>query len=509
MFKKAFILYGCQIYKAVLPLAFTPLILNTLGAERYGMIAFFYMLVGLLGLLDAGISGSFLKLVATNRDVTINYRKVTVLFVKVLLLFIFISGGVILFFIISDNFIATSWLKTSIEKHEAIYSIKAIGFILAALYIKSYLSSFLNGMEKQEWVNIWSVFYSSLFYFGTFYAIREIESTLYVFFNVMLTLAMLDVLAIFGLAIYAYISHINKLKIESNRRYELDEKNGNELKFKNVLRFSLQLSGLSLIWVVATQIDKFVLSAYISLEEYAKYQIAVQVCAVIAIFSSPLTQLLLPRLSALYADNKLNEYAKLYCSVMLIFIIFFAPIMPYFFIFGDDLIALWMGDCILAKSINAYAKWLVSAAYIAATMNFIFILLYTLGQLKKHFYAYAIYSCFTIPLSIFFAKNYGAVGSAKFVFWHTFIFMLLWGGMQIKSKLPCFIVLCSIVYISTILLSTLFFEFSFRIADGYDLHWSLELFIPPIINLLLYTFLLYIFKKRVNFFLSNLRLALN
>ncbi|CAJ1864278.1 hypothetical protein COOFOMLJ_03048 [Aeromonas veronii] len=474
------------------------------------MIAFFYMLVGLLGLLDAGISGSFLKLVATNRDVTINYRKVTVLFVKVLLLFIFISGGVILFFIISDNFIATSWLKTSIEKHEAIYSIKAIGFILAALYIKSYLSSFLNGMEKQEWVNIWSVFYSSLFYFGTYYAIREIERTLYVFFNVMLTLAILDVLAIFGLTIYAYISHINKLKkIESNKRYQLDEQNGNELKFKNVLRFSLQLSGLSLIWVVATQIDRFVLSAYISLEEYAKYQIAVQVCAVIAIFSSPLTQLLLPRLSALYADNKLNEYAKLYCSVMLIFIIVFAPIMPYFFIFGDDLITLWMSDHVLAESINAYAKWLVSAAYIAATMNFIFILLYTLGQLKKHFYAYAIYSCFTILVSIYIASNYGAVGSAKFVFFHTIIFMLLWGGAQIKSKLPCFIVLCVVVYISVILSSTLFFGFSFYIMDNYDLHGSLKLFIPPIIHLFFYACLVYFFKKRISSFISNLSLVLN
>lgn len=506
MLKKTIILYCCQIYKAILPLAFTPIILNVLGVERYGMIAFFYMLVGLLGLLDAGIGGSFLKLVSTNRNALANYRKVSALFIKVLLFLLFISAGVIVFFITADHYIATKWLNTSLEKLEVIYAVKAIGVILAALYIKSYLSSFLNGMEKQEWVSIWSVCYCSLFYFLTFYAIREIESNLYVFFNVMLVVAILDVLVISGLLIYAYFCHLNKLvKIEQKHNTELSS----ELNFKNVLRFSLQLSGLSLIWVVATQIDKLVLSACIALDEYAKYQIAVQVCAAIAVFSAPLTQILLPRLSAFYAENKLNEYVKLYCIAILAFIIFFAPIMPYFFIFGDDLIALWVGDYYLAKLINSYARWLVSAAYIAATMNFIFILLYTLGQLKKHFYAYAIYSCFTIPLSIFVANSYGALGSARFVFFHTLVFMLIWGGWQIKIRLPKLIMPLLCVYCSLVFLSIFVFYFSLEISSEFNIHYLLKIFAPPIVNLSIILGLLYAFRDRFTFLFSNIKLILD
>lgn len=506
MFKKAFILYGCQIYKAVLPLAFTPLILNTLGAERYGMIAFFYMLVGLLGLLDAGVSGSFLKLVATNRSKLISYKKVTILFCKVFVVFIFISIVLWLCFFIGDEYIATNWLNTSIESSEATYAIKTIGFILATLYIKSYLSSFLNGMEKQEWVTIWSVGYSSLFYFLSYYAIKNIDDTLIAFFKVMFVLSLLDLLVVICLVMVVYFKHYRILSLEllnkgAGSNFSCDD----ELSLKRTLRFSIQLSGLSIIWVVATQIDKFILSAYISLDEYAKYQIAVQLCSVIAIFSGPLTQILLPRLSSLYASNQLQEYSKLYCSSIILFIGILSPLLPYFFIFGNDLITLWMKDTMLSQSINMYAKWLMAASFIAATMNFVFICLYSLGQLKYHFYAYATYSLFTIPLSIFVAKNYGAIGSAKFVFFHTLIFMLVWGGWQMKKKFPGFFNFLALIYIFIIVLSSSVFLIM-SITLGESTYLAVRVFIPPLCNFLLLCGLFFMFRCKIISAISSVKL---
>lgn len=507
MFKKAFILYGCQIYKAVLPLAFTPLILNILGAERYGMIAFFYMLVALLGLLDAGVSGSFLKLVATNRSRLIAYKKVAILFCKAFVVFIFISIVLWLCFYVGDEYIATNWLNSSIESSEATYAIKAIGFILAALYIKSYLSSFLNGMEKQEWVTIWSVGYSSLFYFISYYAIKNIDNTLITFFDVMFAVSLLDLFVVICLVVVVYFKHCRTLNLEllNNKGADSNLPCSDELSIKRTLRFSIQLSGLSLIWVVATQVDKFVLSAYISLDEYAKYQIAVQLCSVIAIFSGPLTQILLPRLSSLHASNQLQEYSKLYCSSILIFIGVLSPLLPYFFIFGDDLITLWMKDTMLSQSINMYAKWLVAAAFIAATMNFVFICLYTLNQLKYHFYAYATYSLFTIPLSIFVAKNYGAIGSAQFVFCHTLIFMLVWGGWQMKKKFPSFVGFLVLFYILiTVLSSSVFMIMSMILGESTYL--AVRVFIPPLCNFLLLCCLFFIFRCKIISVISSVKL---
>jgi O-antigen/teichoic acid export membrane protein len=69
--QKISILYASQLYRAAFPLLLVPLIIGLLGTERYGIVSFFTMLITLMGLLDAGISGTFVKLIAT----TVSTRK--------------------------------------------------------------------------------------------------------------------------------------------------------------------------------------------------------------------------------------------------------------------------------------------------------------------------------------------------------------------------------------------------------------------------------------------------
>ena len=503
MFKKVVIVYGCQVYKAVLPLIFIPLLISLLGVDKYGMIAFFYTLVGLLGLLDAGIGGTFLKLIATYKSNARDYNSVAKIFLKVLLLFVVISLCLWLFFNLKENFIITRWLNISINKHEAEYSIKSMGLVLAALYLKSYLSSFINGMEKQEFITIWGGVYNTIFYFGSYYALKNIEQSLFVFFSLMKWLALVDLLMTSLVVVYVYIKHHKILSAaDSQSILEFKEYKGS-LSLKSVFMFSMQLSGLSLIWVIATQIDKVVLSAYIPLVEYAKYQVAVQVSTSIAIFSAPLSQLLLPRLSFYYSNLRLYEYTQLYCRSLLWFVLILVPIVPYFFIFGSDLISLWMRDNALGGQVNNYARWLVASAFMAAIMNFVFIFLYSVGKLKKHFIAYAIYSSLTIPLSIFFAKNYGASGSAIFVFSHTLCFMLIWGGLQLKLRFPSFAFTFFIFSFIILIISTLNFILLSVIFSG-DSSVLLRTFLPPVSNCIVLFILYCALKSKINHFVSSI-----
>lgn len=505
MIKKAIILYSCQMYKALLPLVFVPLILNVLGAERYGMIAFFYMLVGLLGLLDVGVSGTFLKLVSTNRGNIKNYKTVTSLFVKVLFLFVTVGSVLYLTFFIKQEYITTNWLNTRVAHDEALYAVKSIGFILALLYVKSYLTSFLNGMEKQELVMVWSVFYNTVFYFGSYVTIKYIESSLFTYFQLMKWLALVDVFAVVFFVGRVYLFHLRCLEssneVDVNKQAECQ---GSQLTLSSVVKFSIQLSGLSMIWVIATQVDKFVLSTYIALDEYAKYQIAVQVCSTIAIFSAPLTQMLMPRLSSLYSQNENSEYIKLYCNSILIFIILLAPVGPYFFYFGDELISLWMGNAILGAEINMYAKWLVSAAFIASTMNFIFICLYSVGQIKQHLYVYALYSFFTIPISIYTAKHFGALGSSIFIFVHSLLFMLIWGGVQLRKRFNGFICNFSLIFLGVVSCSSSVFWLLSKMLSSKNM-LAITALTPPVINFIILMTVVFVLKNKINAFVAAVR----
>jgi len=505
MINKAIILYCLQLYKALLPLAFIPLIINVLGTERYGIIAFFYMLVGLLGLLDAGISGTFLKLVATNKGDIKNYRKVFVLFIKILFVFILIGFSLFIFFNLKEEYVVSTWINTKVARKEALYAVQSIGLILFLLYVKSYLSSFVNGMEKQELVSIWGGVYNTIFYFGSYISIRYIDGSLFSFFYIMKWLAILDVLVVIIMVFLIYTGHV-RILLASDLIHDKDvpELIGNEFKLTKIIKFSIQLSGLSIIWVIATQIDRFVLSMYIPLDEYAKYQIAVQLSSTIAVISAPLTQILLPKLSNLYHDNQHQLYTKLFCNSLVIFTFLLAPLGPYFFYFGGDLISLWIGDAELAYEVNNFSKWLVSAAFVSAIMNFIFIYLYSVGHLKQHFYAYALYSLFSVPLSILVAKHYGAIGSAKFVFAHTLIFMLIWGGWQLKSKFIGLAYQYLIMLISVLVISNVCFYVFFDILGKYNT--IIKVFSPPFINFFLMLLIAIVFKEKVLIMVRNVKL---
>ncbi len=460
------------------------------------MIAFFYMLIGLLGLLDAGIGGAFIKLIATNRDHEVNYRKVVLLYKKFLFFFFLVACALFGFFYFNHEYIVRDWLNTSVDHDEAIYSVKSMGFVLAFFYIKSYLVSFLNGMERQELSAIWAGVYGTFFYLGSFLALENIEGNLFSFFYWMQLVAVLDLFVILCLVVFVCVGQFRILSHHVRGEDINPVANcSEEIVLSKVLRFSLQLSGLSIIWVIATQIDKFVLSAYIPLGEYGKYQIAVQLSSAVAIFSVPVTQLLLPRLSNLFTQAQSGSYIYLYANSILIFSMLVAPLSLYFFYFGSDLLNLWLGEIQLAKEVNSYAKWLVSAAFFAAMMNFVFICLYSIGQLKTHFYVYAFYSVLTIPTSIFVASEYGATGSSKFIFLHTFVFMLMWGGFQFYVRFKNFLKLFSFSIALIILVSFVNFGL-LSAALNFDGAGYIRAILPPIVNLLI-LFLLFIGFRKV------------
>ena len=495
MYKKLSILYFAQIYKAILPLIFIPIILKALGAERYGMISFFSMLVGWLGILDIGVSGSFLKLVATSKNNAHAFEKTCNLFFKISLCFLAISIVLSASVFLSANYLATQWLQTKIEANESITCIKIIGFVLALNYIKIYLSSFLTGMEKQHFLAGWGAIASSLLYAGSYGAIFIGPVPLLSYFYSVLFFSFVD-LSVIALMLFFVIKKNNQqLQMRPDPSSDSAKE---EISIRNILHFSLQLSGLSAIWVIATQIDKLILSKYVALADYAHYQIAAQLSMLISVFIAPLSQYLMPRLSALWNEKKPQELIQQLMYFLLFFIIAIGPIPIYFFLLGDNLVFAWMHNRQLGHDINNYAKWLTAASYISALMNFMFILRYALGKLKKYFYSYALYSAITIPTSIAIAKYWGAGASAKFIFLHSFIFMLICGAGSIRKMvrglLP--LITSTMLLVSLASLST-FYVFSKISADSLYSNLLLKVIIPPLINYFLIVATLWALKKRL------------
>ncbi|THJ37654.1 oligosaccharide flippase family protein, partial [Aeromonas veronii] len=160
MKKKMLILYCSQIYRTILPLLFIPLTIAILGPEQYGLISFMTMLLSFLALLDAGVSGTFIRMISIHRNNILEFCSVIKLYNRALGVFLFISILLFLFIYNFSDVISSQWLNTSIDYETTKNAIEIIGFVLGVYYLKLYICSFFYGVEKQVVISVWGCIYT-------------------------------------------------------------------------------------------------------------------------------------------------------------------------------------------------------------------------------------------------------------------------------------------------------------------------------------------------------------
>ncbi|MGN5002997.1 lipopolysaccharide biosynthesis protein [Aeromonas sp. 82P] len=429
MKKKMLILYCSQIYRTILPLLFIPLTIAILGPEQYGLISFMTMLLSFLALLDAGVSGTFIRMISIHRNNILEFCSVIKLYNRALGVFLFISILLFLFIYNFSDVISSQWLNTSIDYETTKNAIEIIGFVLGVNYLKLYICSFFYGVEKQVVISVWGCIYTTLFYGGSYLSIRYIESSIGCYLDSIYWISLFDIIVIFLMLCYYIYNKETLCNIEDGG--EGTDCCYDKFNLFSVIKQSGYLSCLSLVWIITTQLDKLILSTYTELSDYAHYQIATQLSSLVIVLTMPISQYLMPRLSYLFKTNNILLFKRHIILFICLFILLCTQIVSYFFIYGDGLIGLWMNNPSLGHSVNNYAKWLVLSSYVAALINFLFLVLYAIDDIKSHFYAYLLYSIFVIPSTIFIAKVWGATGCAIFLAIHTSFFGVVWGGGEI------------------------------------------------------------------------------
>ncbi|WP_127021656.1 lipopolysaccharide biosynthesis protein [Rheinheimera mangrovi] len=453
MLIKLGVLYGAQTLKALLPLVFVPLILDITGPEQYGLVSLLALFIGLLGLLDAGVSGGITRLVAIHKNDVQGVKKVFSFYLKVFCVLFAVAILLFTFVVLSKDLIENNWLKSNLKPEIVSQSLLIMGFILFVSYLKTYLTSFLNGLERQVPLAYWSVTSTLAYYFGSYLGLVYSSGDILVYFLIMLVVSVIDFLVVSSLVLYYYSVEKTMLAKKNVLNYISSSYQNENIKVRDFVGTTIHLSGLSLLWVVATQVDKLVLTKYIPLEEFAYYQIATQVSLCLGLFTVPLTQFLLPRLSSLFSNGDSDRLSELFTKFFLAFIAIVTPIIPLFFLCGAELIYVWIGSRDISENVNGYAKWLISSAYFYGITNFLFIILFAVGKLKYHFRAYSLYSLLTIPLSVIVAMKFGGEGSAFFIFLHSMIFMFFWSGFVLNSLIPKLIKYGFMVFTASLLSS--------------------------------------------------------
>ena len=276
---------------------FIPLYIKFLGFESYSVISFTFILVGLMLILDGGLTATLLREFSRKDKDRLN--KISIF--KTLESFYFILSLVgILLVIVFSNYIANHWINTDhIEKDELSIILKIFGVELGFQLLFRFYMGGLLGLEKQVKANVyqllWGIcrnalvvvviyYYPSLEVFIIWQAVSTILFTLFL---------RMSLLKSFDLSRWTF-------------SFEIDKK-----IIKDIGGFAGGMLLIAIVSAVNTQLDKLTISKFLDIENLGYYTLAVSLSQGLVLLVNPLLTAILPTLTGLFSENKVKESLEL------------------------------------------------------------------------------------------------------------------------------------------------------------------------------------------------------
>lgn len=146
--------------------------------------------------------------------------------------------------------------------------------------------------------------------------------------------------------------------------------------------------------------------------EVALFSLSVALEAYVFLVITIFTKFFLPKISNYFHTNKSIDGLLAYTSKVQI--LFTSAILIGFYVLGKDFILIWVGD----QFFDVYIIFFLLTAHTILTIPFDLLQSKLLVEDKAHFRTIAsvIHMVIALPLSIFLAKDYGAIGSALAIF---------------------------------------------------------------------------------------------
>jgi O-antigen/teichoic acid export membrane protein len=420
-------IYSVRIYTAIITIALIPFIIKILGIESYGLIGFFTVLQACLSILDAGIGGVLTRQAIVSKVNKEQYSKFGELYKKIIIVFICVTILTLLLGSFVGVKYSGSWLKTALDDSVVIPCMIAMFWIFAIRYLQGPFRSILLANEKQVTITTINLITVTTSQPLALLLLTVLHGGVFDYFLVQLVSALLTTsLIIF----YGEKSRRDVLKLLPE---DVCSKNYSGMSLRSVISFALQLSTLSILWVIVNQSDKLALTKYMNLSDYGGYSVAVSVTAVLAILSDPLNQFLQPRLTKHYHAREYQMYSKLIINSFKFITLLTIPLGVFLFFYSKELLFVWSGDRHLSQVVSRYLPWIFMGSIFAVFSNIIFLILYSIGDLKKHTIIYGAYSIIIVPLNIYIAKNFLGEGASILFFISSMLLFVLWGGYNLNK----------------------------------------------------------------------------
>jgi len=393
--------FAGSIWQALMALIFIPFYIKFMGIESWGLVGVFSTLLIVFGLLDLGLSSTLNREMARLSVLPRKEQEMRNL-VRTLEVFYWIVAVLVGIIVVSlSPFIAHQWVKAGRLSPKTIeQAILIMGFVMALQMPVGFYSGGLMGLQKQVLLNAINVGISTLRGAGAVLILWLVSPTIQAFFLWQIVIGIINT---FFLALFLW----RRLPLGDNKAVFQKQ------LLKSIWRFTAGMSGITILAVILTQMDKVILSKMLSLEMFGYYMLASMVAMSLGRLFTPVFYSIYPRFTQLVAINDQDGLKRLYhksCQFMAVLIL---PVAIVIALFSYEILLLWTQNPATAEKTHLLVSILICGTALNGLMNPPYALQLAFGWTKLSVFKNIIAVSILVPLIIYVTRRYGATGAAS------------------------------------------------------------------------------------------------
>jgi O-antigen/teichoic acid export membrane protein len=391
---------GGQAWRALMSLIFVPFYVHILGVEAYGLIGLYTSVQLMLALLDAGLRPTLSREMARFTGGSMDALGIRTLLRSAECLIV-----VPVLIIIAGMLVAAPWLADYLVHAKTIrgpavtHAFMIMGGVAAAQLIESMYASCLSGLQRQVLQNMIMSFVATLRGFGSL-AVLYLTPTVTAYF------------------IWQAVSSVVSLLLLMAAVYHTLPTPGGPVRFnlsslRPIKNYALGMLSISLVSLLLTQSDKFVLARYMPLAEVGLYSIASSLASALSTLSSPIGVALYPRLAQLLELNDIPLMAQTFHRTARFTVILVGSASAMLVFFGQPLMTLWLHNPALAVQVSGILLLMALGGLAISLTALPYMVQLAYGWTSLTLKINIISLLVFLPGMIFAVRHFGALGAAS------------------------------------------------------------------------------------------------
>jgi O-antigen/teichoic acid export membrane protein len=393
--------FAGSIWQALMSFIFIPLYIKFTGIESWGLIGIFLTLQAMSSILDLGMSNTLNREMARLSALKDREQEMRNLVRTLEMLYWSIAAFVGITIVSLSPVIAHHWIKASQLSPKTIeQAFLLMGLAIALQMPVGFYSGGLMGLQRQVLLNAINIVTNTLRGIGAVLLLWLVSPTIQAYFLWQIVVSIINIL---------FVAMFLKRRLSFGGNTAVFQKQ----LLKGVWRFAAGMSGIAILGVILTQMDKVILSRMLPLETFGYYTLASTVAMSLGYLISSVFYSVYPMFTQSASIDDQDGLKRLYhksCQFMSVVIL---PVAIVTALFSYEIILLWTRNPVTAEKTHLLVSILICGTAINGLMNLPYALQLAFGWTKLSFFKSIIAVILLVPLIIYMTMRYGAVGAAS------------------------------------------------------------------------------------------------